>query len=96
MRIRALVLAAAFLVGILWLVYGTLHPCTMLRQDLRAALTKAPPSPDLVQRWTRALGTALLDPVLDLALRDRSPAACVRDLVRLHTGTRPEDLLPPR
>lgn len=95
MRIRALVLAVVFLVGILWLVYGTLKPCAMLRQDLRAALTKTPPSPNLVQRWSKAVGSALLDPVLDLGLRDRSPVACARDLVRLHTGTKPEDLLPP-
>ena len=94
MRVRALVLAGLFLLALLWLVYGTLHPCAMLHQDLRAALTKAPPAKDVVERWARALGTALLDPLLDLALRDRSPAACLRDLVRLHTGTPPEDLLP--
>ena len=93
MRLRALAFAVAALAGLLWLVYGSLHPCTMLRHDLRNRLTTAVPTTDVVERWRRALGTALLDPALDLALRDRSPGGCLRDLLRLHTGARPEDLL---
>jgi hypothetical protein len=92
-KLRALVLAAGVLVGLLWLVYGSLHPCTMLRHDLRRRLTAAATASDVIERWRRALGTAILDPALDLALRDRGPAGCLRGLFRLHTGTSPEDLL---
>ena len=92
-RTRSLVLAQLFLVGLLWLVYGPLAPCPMLRHDPRARLVRSQPSADVVARWSRAFGTAVLDAALEPALRDRGAARCARDLVRLHLGARPEDLL---
>ncbi len=93
----ALVLAAGFV----WMRYGTASPCAMLKEDLRAALlgsgkTAGAPGPadDTLQRLGRALGTTLLDPALDLALKDRSPAECLRGLARLHLErAAPEDVL---
>lgn len=90
---RAVILAACVLVGFLWIVYGSLRPCTMLRHDLHEQLAAAGGKSEALERWRRALGTAILDPALDLALKDRGPARCLRDLVRLHAGARPEDLL---
>jgi hypothetical protein len=92
---KTLVVALLVLAGLaaLWLRYGTLSPCEMLKHDLRAALVTVPPGEDALQRWGRALGTTLLEPALGAATERRSAARCARDVVRLHTGTPPEDVL---
>ena len=97
---RGLVLAGVVLVGLLALplaLYGSLRPCEILRQDLRAAFRGVAakmtgrPSPDSLDQAARKLGaalaTAIADPAIDQLVAHRGGFAIRRGRDRAEAGS---------
>ena len=93
---RVLVLAGVVFVGLLALplaLYGSLRPCEILRQNLRAAFRGVAakmtgrPSTDSLDQAARKLGaalaTAIADPAIDQLVVRRGGFDCARLAVKL-------------
>jgi type VI secretion system protein VasI len=66
--------------------FGTLSPCGMLRQELKAAFLQSAVEKKATSTWEMAgigLGAAIVGPLIDNLVSSLTPMQCTRALVRL-------------
>jgi type VI secretion system protein VasI len=86
---KAILIASVVIIllcGGLLFRFGTLSPCGMLKQELKAEMLRSAFEKKPTDKWELAgigLGTALVGPLIDSLVSSLTPMQCTRALVRL-------------